>query len=70
MLTGNEARRFISDPNYYNLSLGFIDPKKQPTPEQLAKIVKIKFLNGESQFSKQEIEMLKAWFNSEGPQWR
>lgn len=66
LLTQNEAKKFVSDPNYYNLSLGFTDPNKKLTRDQLFNIVKLKFLNGESQFSKQEIEMLKDWFKPEG----
>jgi hypothetical protein len=44
------------------LNLGFIDPNQKLTQEQLLKIVKIKFLNGESQFSPEEIHLLKLWF--------
>jgi IS5 family transposase len=61
-----EAGQYRGHPDYYNLTLGFNDLKKKPTPDQLFKIIKVKFLNGESQFSEEEIKFLKQWFKIQG----
>lgn len=61
-----DGEKFISSPHYYNLNLGFIDPAKKPSDEQLRKIVKVKFLNGNAIFTPKELELLREWFLSEG----
>jgi hypothetical protein len=66
LITHEEAQEFCTSPQYYNLTLGFNDPNKKPTTNQLLKIVKLKFLNGESQYSKEEINLLKLWFKAQG----
>ena len=51
---------------YYNLHLGFNDRLKKPTTAALQKIVKLKFLNGESSYSKDELDFLKNWISEAG----
>lgn len=53
-------------PVNYNLFLGFLDRKKELTQAAFEKIVKIKFLNGESTFNKRELEFLKQWITEAG----
>jgi len=67
LLPIKETSTVIDKPNYYNLTLGYIDAsKKPPPPNIMLKILKVKFLNGESQYSAEEIELLKKWFKSCG----
>lgn len=66
LLTQTEAKLFRNSPDYYNLTLGFNDPNKKPPQEELFKIVKLKFLNGECQFTPDEIKLLKIWFKGQG----
>jgi hypothetical protein len=51
---------------YYNLTLGFNDPKKKLSKKAFEKVVKIKFLNGETSYSQQEYEFLKSWIQTSG----
>ena len=51
-----------SHPNYYNLTLGFKDPTKSLSRKAFEQIVKLKFLNGESHFTKEELTFLEEWF--------
>jgi hypothetical protein len=44
------------------LSLGFKDPTKPLPRKSFEKIVKLKFLNGESHFTKVELTFLEKWF--------
>ena len=37
------------------------------TPGNAKKVVKVKFLNGDSHYSQQELELLREWFKQEGP---
>jgi hypothetical protein len=53
-------------PERYNLGFGFTDPAKKLTPRQLEQIVKIKFLNGESNFTREEARVLEAWIGAQG----
>jgi hypothetical protein len=66
LLSQWEADYYVTGPYYYNLTLGFNDPKKKPSKDEAYKIVKLKFLNGDSQFTKDEIALLKIWFKSQG----
>ncbi|CRX37687.1 DUF3638 domain-containing protein [Estrella lausannensis] len=67
VMSAEEAQSKRSADEYYNLTLGFNDPSKQLTESERLKIVKIKFLNGESQYSPDETELLKKWLQSQGP---
>lgn len=48
----------------YNLTLGPIEDMKI-SPKTFERIVKIKFLNGESNYSKKELEILREWIGKE-----
>ncbi|PJD95658.1 MAG: hypothetical protein CK425_08120 [Parachlamydia sp.] len=52
----------------YNLAFGFYDESKPVSEELLEKIVKVEFLNGESSYSKKKQEILKKWFQEQGPE--
>lgn len=54
------------EEDVYNLGFGFYDPAKKLTVEQQKLIVKIKFLNGESSYSKAEEAILKCWLEEQG----
>jgi hypothetical protein len=64
--TLDEMYRMSRDPSYYNLYLGFKDINKKPTKEAFKKIVKIKFLSGESRYISKELAFLKEWLEKEG----
>ncbi|MBA3604351.1 MAG: hypothetical protein H0W50_12120, partial [Parachlamydiaceae bacterium] len=69
METPPEGQPF--DPSHhpddlYNLTLGFLSGKKPIAPELFEKIVKVKFLDGESSYLKPELEFLKKWFDEHG----
>ena len=66
LLSHVEAEKYRNSPDYYNLTLGFNDPKKTPSKDEAYKIVKLKFLNGDSHFSLEEIAFLRVWFKSQG----
>jgi hypothetical protein len=53
----------VERSDYYNLTLGFKDPKRKPSDKAFEKIVKIKFLNGETNYSKKELVFLEKWIN-------
>jgi hypothetical protein len=55
----SQLEDITSDPNYYNLTLGFKDPSRKLPPLAFEKVVKLKFLNGESSFSKEEMKFLE-----------
>lgn len=65
LISENEIRGLA---NPYNLTLGFCNNDEELTPVARTKIVKLKFLNGDSHFTKEEIAILKAWFLQFGPQ--
>lgn len=55
------------NPNLYNLALGYIQkPGKELTGPAREMIVKLKFLNGESVYSKAEQKILSEWINKHG----
>lgn len=66
LLSQEEATHELNNPNYYNLTLGFTDPTKTLTSGALLKIVKLKFLNGESSYSKEELKLLQQWISVQG----
>jgi hypothetical protein len=66
VLTQEEARLVRNSPDYYNLTLGFNDPDRKLSTSERFKTLKIKFLNGESQYSREELDLLKKWFKSQG----
>lgn len=51
---------------WYNLTTGFYDKTKPVSPELFAKIVKVKFLSGESSYTKPELDFLEKWIDEEG----
>jgi len=55
-----------SHPDYYNVTLGFKDPTREISSIAFKKVLKLKFLNGESHFNKEEIAILEKWFKDEG----
>ncbi len=59
--------RAVDAKDYYNLTLGFKDPKRKPSEKALEKIVKIKFLNGETIYSKKELAFLEKWIAENNP---
>jgi hypothetical protein len=62
----SQLEKITNNPNYYNLTLGFKDPTRQLSPAAFEKIVKLKFLNGESSFTKKEIAILESWLTKSG----
>lgn len=68
LMSQEEAAHQRSSPDYYNLTFGFNDPNRKPSSEELLKIVKLKFLNGESLFNEEELKLLKQWFKIQGAQ--
>lgn len=66
LLTQNEAEKYFGEPNYYNLTLGFKNPEMKLSPVAQYAVTKIKFLNGESQYSREELQYLKLWFKTKG----
>lgn len=67
ILTQLEAASYKDDPNYYNLTLGFLDPNRTLTKTQLLQVAKVKFLNGVSNYTVEELDLLKAWLTRQGP---
>ena len=66
LLSYREADIFMDDPGFYSLTLGFYSPNKKLSPEMLEKIVKIKFLNGDSHYTNEELPILKNWLKAHG----
>jgi len=66
-IRSNDDLKSYENANVYNLGFGFYDSKQQLTKEQELQIVKIKFLNGESYFTKKETEILKSWIQTNDP---
>ena len=65
--TGRNGYVNFSSKNYYRMNLGFCnDPDRVVGPELLAKIVKVKFLDGESRYTSDELELLKIWLTKHG----
>jgi hypothetical protein len=59
--------RYYESKDYYHLNLGFCHrTDRKISPRLLAKIVKVKFLNGESRYSEEEIAQLKLWLAEHG----
>ncbi|MBA3237751.1 MAG: hypothetical protein H0T62_05285, partial [Parachlamydiaceae bacterium] len=66
VMSAEEAQVYRKSDAYYNLTLGFNDPSHKLNNGDKLKIQKIKFLNGESQFTTEELELLKKWFARQG----
>jgi hypothetical protein len=66
LLSAQEAKGCRATDEYYNLTLGFNDSSRKLSDSEKFKVVKIKFLSGESQFDKSEEEFLRKWFLSQG----
>ncbi len=62
ILSHNES----SAKDHYNLTFGFYDKKRAVSLELLKNIVKVKFLNGDSDFTKKELKILKSWIEFHG----
>ncbi|MBS0634605.1 MAG: DUF3638 domain-containing protein [Verrucomicrobia bacterium] len=63
----SQEETFPNTRGLYNLTLGFCIEDKRLTKEAFEKIVKVKFLDGESHFRKEELAVLKEWFKLHGP---
>lgn len=66
LLTQREAVNQYKNPDYYNLTLGFLDKNRKLKTDELLKIIKIKFLNGESYYSSEEMKLLRMWIKQSG----
>lgn len=65
LLRSTYERKSYSKQTIYNLGFGFYDPNQKLTNEQQELIVKIKFLNGESSYSKAEETLLESWLKGQ-----
>jgi hypothetical protein len=61
-----EMQVMSDDPSYYNLHLGFKDPEKKLSEGAFQKIIKLKFIDGESSYSQKELEFLEKWLQEAG----
>lgn len=76
-ISGNEvtilsqlnAAYFIKNPRQglYNLELGYCFKSEKPSQSVLKKIVKVKFLNGNTHYNREESLLLEAWLREFGP---
>ncbi|MBA3238120.1 MAG: DUF3638 domain-containing protein [Parachlamydiaceae bacterium] len=70
ILSQEDANREKTEGNFflslYNLTTGFNDKTQPVSKELFEKIVKVKFLSGESSYTKPELEFLEEWFNEQG----
>jgi hypothetical protein len=55
-----------TDKGLYNLTYGFCKEEREISPKLKKNIVKVKFLNGDSEYTKEERKILKAWINESG----
>jgi hypothetical protein len=58
----------MNNQGVYNLTFGFCNNDKPLSKEVKLKILKVKFLNGETHYDNDEIEMLKTWLDDSGPE--
>lgn len=69
LLNQDDSASLKTDPNFYNLTTGYYSPKKSVSPDMQAKLVKIKFLNGYSNFENpDDVAYLKKWLIKQGPE--
>lgn len=67
LMSHYETQFFKETKEYYNLTLGFIDDQQKVNKKLLSNIVKIKFLNGESNnYTKEEQKLLQEWIDKVG----
>ncbi len=66
ILSQEEAQNELDNPHYYNLTLGYSDPTKKLSQSDLLKVVKVKFLNGEVDYSEPELALLSQWIKAQG----
>lgn len=59
----NASERMKSE-GIYNLTLGFCNDEKPLSVEAQKKIVKVKFLNGDTHYNDEEIVLLKEWLKA------
>lgn len=58
---------FIKGPGLYNLGLGFCKKVEKPSLVVQKKIVKVKFLNGDTHYTVEESRLLSDWLKEAGP---
>lgn len=68
ILNQHDAGRHSNQKGLYNLVLGNCKSKTKPNRTVLKKLVKIKFLNGDSNYKKEELEVLEEWLKESGPE--
>lgn len=66
LLNVNEAKQRANHPDFYDLEFGFVNRKGALSKPLAEKIVKVKFLNGESYFNREEMSFLEKWLKEEG----
>ena len=66
-MTLAEAPQHRTSNDYYNLTFGYNDAHKEVTRDTLYKVIKVKFLNGEAQFTAEELALLEKWLLAQGP---
>lgn len=57
----------IKNIKVYNLGIGFCVAKEEPSHDVYKKIVKVKFLNGDTHYNLKEKELLQEWLEECGP---
>lgn len=68
ILDQKDAALRMNNPGLYNLTLGFCNSRGKALPEEMRKIVKVKFLNGDSHYTKAELKYVEEWLKDVGPQ--
>lgn len=68
LLNNTEANRRIKlgRENIYELTLGFVNSTKKPSPQELELVIKTKFLSGECHYTAEELKFLRDWFLQQG----
>lgn len=67
-LSKMEAKGYEKNPKLYHLEMGFCNKEEDLSDEQLLTIVKGKFLDGQSTYTKRESALLENWLKSSNPQ--
>jgi len=63
----NEKEAIASDMHLYNLTLKTLDNAGMLSPNVLQKVVKVKFLNGDVEYTKMELIELESWLRKFNP---
>ena len=61
-------QKLFSSNQICHVVLGFYDKTRKVSKQLLEKMVKVKFLDGESTYTKQELAILEDWFKAQGAQ--